>query len=239
MDRANFLLDRLGAAERARLHPRLEEVTLHYKEELLAFGKPIDYVYFPTVGVVSMVTDLAHGATVETGTVGREGMVGISALLGGSVSTSRAFAQIPGYAYRLSAAALQDHLRHPGGELAVQGLRYANTLVATISQTAACNRAHTVEERMARWLLLSRDRVDSDAFPLTQEFLSEMLGVRRPTVSLTGATLQKAGLIRYTRGQITVLDRQGLEAVSCECYQVIRELFEKRSDAAAHLHANQ
>jgi CRP-like cAMP-binding protein len=221
----NRLLARLPPQELSRLEPRLEMVPLHFKETLHEQAKPIDHVYFPVSGVVSNVTDLRDGGTVETGTIGREGMTGVAALLGESTSTARVFVQVEGRGYRLSARDLAAHLESEN-ELLRHSLRYANVLLAMVSQTAACNRSHSLEERMARWLLMTRDRVDDDTFPLTQEFLGQMLGVRRPTVSLAGATLQKAGLIRYTRGRITILDRPALESASCECYAALRERFE-------------
>ncbi|HUQ87028.1 MAG TPA: Crp/Fnr family transcriptional regulator [Vicinamibacterales bacterium] len=222
----NLVLARLPRAERARLQPHMKLVDLHFKEGIHEQGKPIDFVYFPIRGLVSVVTDLRDGGTIETGTIGREGLVGVSAVLGPSPSPGRAFVQVPGAGYRLPASKLLDHLKQ-GGELQTLALKVANAQMATVAQTAACNRAHTLEERMARWLLLTRDRMDDDEFPLTQEFLSHMLGVRRPTVSLGGATLQKAGLIRYSRGHITIVDRKGLEQVSCECYSAIRDRYEK------------
>jgi CRP-like cAMP-binding protein len=170
--------------------------------------------------------DTEEGFTVEAGTVGREGMVGLAAFLGNSLSPWRTLCQISGAALRLPSreftTRVSDH-----GKLTLILLRYTNAVVSQLAQTAACNRAHPLEERMCRWLLMTRDRVDSDDFPLTQEFLGQMLGVRRPAVSLAGSALQNAGLIRYSRGRVTVIDRAGLEAAACECYRVVRDQFEE------------
>ena len=221
----NRILKLLKPAELERLEPHFEAVSLSFKEPLLQQGKPIDHVYFPNNGVISLVTDV-EGFTVETGTVGREGMLGLGALLGMPHSVGRAFCQIPGDALRITTRQLQAEVDR-GDSLGPALLRYTNAVLGMLSQNAACNGAHTVEERMCRWLLTTRDRVDSDEFPLTQEFLGMMLGVRRPTVSLTGSTLQRAGLITYTRGRITILDRERLEAASCECYAFVRDQFEQ------------
>lgn len=227
MQPRNQLLARLPKAEWKRLHPRLEHVKLTFKETLHEQGKPIDYLYFPDVGVISVVTELREGGSIETGTIGREGIAGVSVFLGHDRALGRAFIQVPGQAWRLSRKELAAHLKSPG-DLTHLALRSVNVQMATVAQTAACNRAHSLEERLARWLLMTRDRVDDDSFPLTQDFLAQMLGVRRPTVSLAGATLQKAGLITYSRGRIAILDREALEGVACECYAVIKTRYEDR-----------
>ena len=221
----NAILRRLKPAALQELSTLLEAVELRFKEPLHGQAEPVTHVFFPASGVVSAVIDLENQQTIETGTIGREGLVGVAVLMGSSVSPTRMFVQVPGVAHRLKSEDLLAFVQqHP--QLQTLALRYANVQLATLAQTAACNRAHTLEERMARWLLMTRDRVDSDAFPLTQQFLAEMLGVRRPVVNLAGAMLQQAGFIRYTRGEITVLDRGGLEDAACECYRTIRERFE-------------
>jgi len=220
----NRILKLLKPAELERMEPHLEAVTLSFKEPLLQQGKRIDHIYFPNSGVISLVTDV-EGFTVETGTVGREGVLGLGALLGMPQSVGRAFCQIPGDAMRITTRHLQAEIDR-GGSLGPVLLRYTNAVLGMLSQNAACNGAHTVEERMCRWLLMTHDRVDADEFALTQEFLGMMLGVRRPTVSLTGSTLQRAGLISYARGRIKILDRARLEAASCECYAFVRDQFE-------------
>lgn len=220
----NRILMRLPPAEFERLRPHLEHISLDFKEPLYEQGSPVTYVFFVKTGVISLVTELEQGKAIETGTIGREGMVGLPAFFGAPTAPWRAFCQIPGDAYRVSAAALRSELRN-GGALGPLLMRYANAVMAMLAQSAACNGAHSVEERMCRWLLTTHDRVDSDDFALTQEFLGHMLGVRRPTVSLAGGVLQRAGLIKYSRGRITILDRAGLESASCECYAFVQKQF--------------
>ena len=222
---SNRILKRLGSEELNRLQLALEPVSLSFKEPLYEQGRPVEYLYFPDGGVVSLVTELEQGQVIETGTVGREGMVGLPAFFGAPTAPWRALCQIPGHAYRIRAEELKAHL-NSGRALGGVIMRYANALMAMLAQSAACNRAHSLEERMCRWLLITRDRVDADEFPLTQEFLGQMLGVRRPTVSLAGGVLQKAGLIKYTRGRITILDRAALESASCECYAFVKQQFD-------------
>jgi CRP-like cAMP-binding protein len=222
----NRILARLGSHELSGLKAELEAVTFSFKEPLYEQGRPAEYVYFPTEGVLSLVTDLDDGQVVETGTVGREGMVGMPVFLGSTTAPWRALCQIPGRGFRMEAAAFKTAVKTvPRLEDAI--MRYANALLSMLAQNAACNRAHSVEERMSKWLLTTRDRVDADDFPLTQEFLGQMLGVRRPTVSLAGSLLQRAGLIRYSRGRIAIVDRAGLEAASCECYAFIRQQLDR------------
>lgn len=221
----NRILGQLSSKEWERLQPELEHVRLSFKEPLVDQGRPIESVYFVNSGVISIVTDMKDGTVVETSTVGREGFIGLPVVLGASKSPWRAFCQIPGDAFCMSARALATEVAR-GGTLDRFIRRYAGAAMSFLAQSAACNRAHSLEERMARWLLITRDRVDSDDFPLTQEFLGQMLGVRRPTVSLAGSALQRAGLIRYTRGKITIIDRGGLEKVSCECYAHVKEQFD-------------
>jgi CRP-like cAMP-binding protein len=179
--------------------------------------------------VISVVTDLHHGETIETGTIGNEGLVGVPAVLGVEQSPSRVFCQIPGTATRVSAAIIAKE-RESGSRWFGVLLRYINFVNAMTAQSAACNRMHAVDARMSRWLLMTHDRVDSDVFPLTQEFLAQMLGVARPTVNIAGATLQRAGFIKYSRGRVSILDRPGLESASCECYRRIREVLEASMD---------
>jgi CRP-like cAMP-binding protein len=221
----NSLLRELTDEELEMLLPHIEEQEVPFKQILYEQGGAVDWLYFPESGVLSMITDLDEGESVETGTVGSEGMVGLPAVLGVGISPNRVICQIAGRAKRLPAA-LVDDIRAGASHWFLLLLRYANFVNAMAAQTAACNRMHAVDARMSRWLLMTHDRVDGDDFPLTQEFLAQMLGAARPTVNIAGATLQKAGLIRYTRGRITVLDRPGLESASCECYRRIREVLE-------------
>lgn len=221
----NVLIRRMPLDVRKRLAPHFEEEELAFKQTLLEQGKLIKYIYFVESGVVSMVTDLTDGETIETGTVGNEGLVGLPAVLGIRRASGRALCQVPGRALRIAVEMIDAEAAQASPWFRVL-LRYANFVAAMAAQTAACNRAHPVEARMSRWLLMMHDRVDSDDFALTQQFLSMMLGVARPTVNIAGATLQKAGFIRYARGRITILDRRGLESASCECYGRVREELE-------------
>jgi len=221
----NQILSALDPNDFKRIAQSLTKIPLSFKQMLHEQSRPVTQIYFVETGMVSLTASLDEGGTVETGTVGSEGFVGLPALLGMKTSAGQAFCQIPGSALRMSVKTL-DAERDRNGEFVRRMYRYAGAFVAMLAQTAACNRAHPIEERLARWLLMSRDRVDRDAFPLTQEFLAQMLGVRRPSVNIAGLSLQKAGLIRYSRGKITILDRRGLEAASCECYAHIKEQFD-------------
>lgn len=221
----NLLLRRLPAADHARIAGDLEPVSLEFKETLYEDGKQITHVYFPTTSMASLVTvSINGGEPVEAGTAGDEGMVGLAAFLEAPRAFGRALCQIPGDAWRMTAdrfaaaVACSDSLRH-------LMLRYTHAVTAMMAQGVACNRWHDTRARMARWLLTTHDRVHRDSFPLTQEFLGQMLGVRRPAVSLAGTSLQSDGLIRYARGKITIVDRAGLERTSCECYGQIRDEF--------------
>ena len=222
----NRILQMLPFADAERLVRLFEPVKLQFRESIYSSGKPIDYIYFPLTGMVSVVIDMEGGQTVETGTIGREGIVGLPAFLGSAKSLGRVLTQIGGEALRAPVDAFKEELRR--GEALSRLLRhYSAAFIGMLSQTAACNRLHSLEERMCRWLLTTRDHLDADAFPLTQDFLGQMLGVRRPSVSLAGAALQNSGLIKYSRGQIAIVNRAGLEASACECYGVIRRHFEE------------
>lgn len=217
---ANHLLTALPEAELALLEAELERVPLPFQEVLQGWEQPLTHLWFPCTGVGSMLSRMADGSSVEVATVGREGMVGLSAVLGARQLAQTVFMQIPGAGYRLPVeryAALSARL--PSFERVL--LRYAATLVTQIAQGSACNRLHALEVRCARWLLMTRDRVDSDSFPLTHEFLAQMLGVTRPSVTIAAGILQKAGLITYARGEVTIIDRPRLEDACCECYGII------------------
>ena len=201
----------------------LEPVTLTFGDVLYEPGQTIRHIYFPGDSLVSLLT-LADGhLALEVGLIGREGMVGIPLVLGHSESSVRALVQGTGTALRMASARFRDEFRSclP---LQRELYRYVHALMAQISQTAACNRFHVVETRLARWLLMSHDRVKSDQFRMTHEFLGHMLGVRRVGVTRGAQALHKRGLIRYSRGDITVLDRAGLEAAACECYEVVKDM---------------
>jgi CRP-like cAMP-binding protein len=189
-------------------------------------GEPIPFVYFPLSCVCSLVITVAGGGTVEVATVGNEGLVGLPVFLTSDASPVAAFCQVAGQALRLSAAALREETRG-GGPLHDALLRYSQGLVNQIAQSAACGRLHPIDQRCARWLLMVQDRVGANRFALTQQFLAQMLGVRRAGVSAAAGALMRAGLIRYSRGLITVTDRAGLEAASCDCYRVVKEEFDR------------
>jgi CRP-like cAMP-binding protein len=196
-------------------------------------GEPIARVAFPLQGVWSLLSVMDDGRSVELATVGNEGFVGLPVFLRATLTSShRAIVQIPGRAIMFEATTFLD-LSNSGGRFQTTLQRYAQALITQISQTAACNRLHTLEQRCARWLLQTHDRVDSDEFPLTQEFLGQMLGVGRQAVNEAAQSLQSAGLIRYTRGAVTVLDRAGLHNATCECYDVVRSEFERLLPPAA------
>jgi CRP-like cAMP-binding protein len=203
---------------------------LKVKTVLFEPGEVVDAVYFPLDGVVSLVTPLEDGAIVEVATIGNEGLVGVPVVLGGSLAV-RAISQVAGRSLTMSASDFLDEMANsqPVSRL-VQN--YVQALFGQISQAAACNRLHSSEERLSRWLLMSHDRVGKDEFIITQEFLGQMLGARRATVTLAAGILQRAGLIRYHRGHIEIVDRDGLEDVSCECYRVIRSELEGVTAAA-------
>jgi CRP-like cAMP-binding protein len=222
----NRLLDSLPRADLERLRPHLEAVSVDIKHVIYEPNGPITHVYFPTSCIISLVTYLEDGSSVEMATIGLEGMVGLPIFLGSETMPSRAFGQVPGDALRITVAAFTAEIGRNGPLVRVLN-RYTQALFNQVAQTTACNRVHLVEQRCARWLLQTHDRVGSDQFFLTQEFLAQMLGVRRSGVSAAAGLLQKAGLIRYARGRITVLDRSGLESASCECYRVIKREFDR------------
>jgi CRP-like cAMP-binding protein len=217
---ANSLLAVLPGGTYRRLLSGLEPVQLNFGDVLYEVGQKIRHVYFPSDSLVSLLTLVDGRLALEVGMVGREGMVGLPIALGTDVSPVRALVQGAGTAMRMTSARFsREILKSPQLR---QGLnRYASALMAQVSQTAACNRFHMVEQRLARWLLMTRDRVRSDEFRLTQEFLSHMLGVRRVGVTKAARALQKRKLIEYTRGNITILDDKGLQAAACECYMLI------------------
>jgi CRP-like cAMP-binding protein len=224
----NRLLDALPLRVRRRFRDLLVVEHGELRQVLYAPGGQIDALYFPVEAVASVLTSLTDGAGVEIATVGNEGMVGAIVALGAEVMPAREFCQVqvPGTMLRMDRASFAEALAHDA-PLRTLIQRYLQALFSQIAQQVACNALHSVEERCCRWLLLTHDRVDSDTFPITQEFLAQMLGVRRASVTLAASTLQQAGLIRYRRGELTVLDRAGLEDVACECYGVVRSEFER------------
>ena len=228
----NRLLAALPAAEYNRILPSLTVVPLTLKNVLHKPGESIRDVYFPGGGFCSMLTVLEDGGMVEIATIGREGMVGVSAVLDGMPVTSAAMVQgETDTCYRMKVDAFRREVDRHGAfhELMVH---FAQALFGFVAQSTACNAVHSVEQRLARWLLMARDRMGSDEFPLTQEFVAMMLGATRPTVTVVAGTLQKAGLIKYRHGHVTIVDRENLEAASCECYRAATDLLRAVTDTS-------
>ncbi|WP_433303871.1 Crp/Fnr family transcriptional regulator [Actinoplanes sp. CA-030573] len=224
----NFVLSAIPEAEWERMRDRMHRVELDVKQSVYETGKPIHDVYFPLTCVLSMISTIDDEVAVEVATIGREGMAGLPAFLGVAASPNVVVSQVPGAALRMTVEDLREVLVGDGS-LHRQLHRYIQATMVQLSQNVACNRLHSTEERAARWLLMTADRVDDHRFPLTQEFLAQMLGVRRATVSLTAGLLQAAGLIGYRRGAITITDRPGLEDVACDCYRIVRDEFDRLS----------
>jgi CRP-like cAMP-binding protein len=222
---ANRILRSLPSSEYKAMQPHLELVRLPMGRIVQESGQKMDHVFFPNHGVLSMLTVLDNGDLVEIATVGNEGMADLSVFLGLKVSHSRLLVQVPGDALRIEREAFLDFVSRSERLRILLG-RFMVAMFVLVSQSAACNRLHTIEERAARWLLMTHDRVDSDTFPITHDFLASMLGVRRPSVTLAAGMLQKAGFISYSRGRMTILDRAGLEASACECYAIVRKEFD-------------
>ena len=217
----NRLLDTLPKNEYKRLLPKLKTVSLVFGDVLYEPGDVIKYVYFPNDSIISLISELSKTSWLEVGMVGNEGMAGLAVFMGVGSSSTRAVVQGSGTAMRMSSAAARTEANRVGGLHRLLH-RYSHSLLTQVSQSSACNRFHLVEARLARWLLMTRDRLGAEEFPLTQEFLSNMLGVRREGVSKAAGALQAARLIHYSRGVITLLNRRGLEAKSCQCYAIIK-----------------
>ncbi|WP_299690149.1 Crp/Fnr family transcriptional regulator [Hydrocarboniphaga sp.] len=217
----NHLLSMLSADTKVRLWPLLEWVPLPLGKVLYEAGGVLDHVYFPTDSIVSLLYVMESGASAEISVVGNDGIVGVSLFMGGESTPSRAVVQSAGAAYRLPAKQIKEEFnRH--GELLLLLLRYTQSLLTQMSQTAVCNRHHSVDQQLCRWLLLSLDRLSSNQLKMTHELIANMLGVRREGVTDAAGKLQKLGVIEYRRGKITVLDRPALEHLSCECYAVVK-----------------
>ncbi len=222
----NLLIAALPAADRERLLPQLELVPLPLGWAVYESGDAQGYVYFPTTAIVSLLYVMEDGSSAEIAIVGDEGVVGIALFMGGESTPSRAVVQSAGYGYRLRASVLKSEFGQ-GGELQHLLLRYTQALITQMAQTAVCNRHHAVEQQLCRWLLLSLDRLPSNELTMTQELIANMLGVRREGVTESAGKLQAAGLINYSRGKITVLDRPKLEARVCECYGVVKREYDR------------
>jgi len=222
----NRLLADLPPEDLVALIQHLEPVTLPKKQILYEVGAPLDHVYFLEEGLASVLTTMEDGASSEVGMVGPEGLVGASALLGGRVSAQHVVMQLPGRGHHIAANRCKSVFEHSSGVRQVV-LRFVEDLLNLSAQTAGCNRLHSVEQRSARWLLMASDRIGSNVLPLTQEFLAAMLGVRRSGVSEAASELQRSGLIRYRRGEITIVDHAGLEKTACECYRLDKQRVER------------
>lgn len=222
----NHLLAAIPEGERASLFPHLELVSMTLGQALCEPGVPMRDVYFPTTSIVSLLYVMEDGASAEIAVVGNEGIVGVSLFMGGETTTSWAVVQSAGHAYRLSGRLLKEAFRR-GGAMQLLLLRYTQALLTQMAQTAVCNRHHSVDQQLCRWLLLSLDRLPSNELVMTQELIANMLGVRREGVTEAAGKLQRAGLIHYSRGRIIVEDRPGLEARVCECYAVVKAEFDR------------
>jgi CRP-like cAMP-binding protein len=220
--RDNQILDALPALERERLFPHLKLVPMPLGMVLYESGATLRHIYFPTDSIVSLLYVMRDGSSAEIAVVGNDGAVGVSLFMGGETTPSRAIVQSAGHAYRLTGKRLKDEFNRHGEMLHVL-LRYTQSLLTQMAQTAVCNRHHSLEQQLCRWLLLSLDRLSSNKLDMTQELIANMLGVRREGVTAAAGKLQKLAVIRYARGRITVLDRPHLERLSCECYAVVKQ----------------
>jgi CRP-like cAMP-binding protein len=224
--RTNRLLSLLSDADYETLRPHLSLVTLEYRKSLYEAFRPIDFVYFPIDGVASLVNTMADGAASEVGTIGSEGMVGIPVVLGDESGLTSVYVQVPGRALRMSADTFRKEMAN-NTSLRNIVLRYVHAFFNQVAQSAACAHVHKVDQRCCRWLLMTRDRMPSDEFLLTQEFLAMMLGIQRASVSGVMMKLRKAKMVRYSRGHVTILDHAGLKRRACECYEVSKMEFDQ------------
>jgi CRP-like cAMP-binding protein len=222
----NRLLASLPADEYERLLPSLQQVSFSLGEVVYEFGGHLDYVFFPTNSIVSLLYTMENGSSAEMGLTGNDGVVGIALFMGGGTMPNRAVVQSAGGALRMKAKVLQDEFAR-GGKFQYLLLRYTQALITQISQTAVSNRLHSVEQQLCRWLLLSHDRVKADELIMTQELIADMLGVRREGVTVAAGRLQDSGAIGYVRGHIKILDRKKLEETVCECYRVVKDEFDR------------
>jgi CRP-like cAMP-binding protein len=224
--RSNHLLAALPDADWARWQPQLEAIELTLGQVLYESGRTQSHVFFPSTAIVSLLYVMEDGSSAEIAVVGKEGVVGVSLFLGGGSTPSRAVVQSAGHGWRMPAALMKDEFARSLPVMHLM-LRYTQALIAQMAQTAACNRHHSLDQQLCRWLLLSLDRLTGPDLVMTQELIANMLGVRREGVTEAALKLQKLGLIRYARGHITVVDRAGLEARTCECYEVVRNEYKR------------
>ncbi|MCU1290075.1 MAG: hypothetical protein JWN60_2304 [Acidobacteria bacterium] len=222
----NYILDALPAEEYERLRPHLERVELSLGEVIYHPDERIKYVYFPEDAMNSVIATTPEGESAEAGVIGREGIVGIAVLMGVDSTPNECLIQLAGSALRIKTEQVKKAFNE-GGVFQEETLRFIHALMMQISQTALCNRIHVIEQRLTRWLLMCHDRSDSDTLTLTQEFLAVMLGTNRPSVTTTAIALQSAGFIKYSRGKITIIDREGLEDFACDCYQVVKPEYDR------------
>jgi CRP-like cAMP-binding protein len=223
---ANRLLGLLLPRDYQRLRPHLHRIPLEYRQSLYRANRPIEFVYFIESGVGSLVNTMKNGDAAEVGTIGNEGVVGLPIVFGDNRAPTNVYVQVPGAGLRMKATQFKKELARSASMQAVM-LRYAHAFFNQVAQSAACNQFHSLQQRCCRWLLMTHDRMQSDEFLLTQEFLAMMLGVQRTGVTIAASALQRAGLIRYTRGNVTILNRRGLMYRSCECYGVSKREFDR------------
>jgi CRP-like cAMP-binding protein len=224
--RANHLLAAVTDEEMARLLPSLQPISLPLGKVIYESDEKLDYIYFPTTAIISLLYIMENGATAEIGVVGNDGLIGIAIFMGGDTTPNRAVVQSAGKAFKMKAQVMKDEFTR-GGRFHNQCLRYTQALITQISQTAVCNRLHSVDQQLCRWLLLSHDRLPSDRLIMTHDLIANMLGVRREGITHAAKRLQQAGYISYVRGDMTILDRKGLETDVCECYQVVRTEYKR------------
>ena len=222
----NHLLAALPPDEFSRLKPSLEPVSLSLGEVIYESGEELEHIYFPTTAIISLLYIMQNGATAEIGMAGNDGLVGIALYMGGSTTPSRAVVQSAGNAFRMQSRAMNDEFSR-GGVFQKILLRYTQSLMTQISQTAVCNRLHSVENQLCRWLLINHDLLRTNKLIMTHDLIANMLGVRREGVSIAAGHLQKKGLIKYVRGTITMLDRDALEQTACECYRVVKDEYDR------------
>ncbi len=224
--RLNHLIAALPEDEFTRLKQNLEPVSLSLGKVIYESGELLEYVYFPTTAIISLLYIMENGSTAEIGMAGNDGLVGVALFMGGSTTPNRAVVQSAGNAFRLRTKALQYEFGLNGMFQKIL-LRYTQYLMTQISQTAVCNRLHSVEQQLCRWLLINHDLLQTNKLIMTHDLIANMLGVRREGVSIAAGHLQKRGLIKYVRGTITMLDREGLETAACECYKVVKEEYDR------------
>ena len=222
----NRLIALLPPRDYQRLRPHLHRIPLEYKQSLYRANKPIDFIYFIETGVGSLVNTMRNGEAAEVGTIGNEGVVGLPVVFGDNKAPTNVYVQVPGAGLRMRAVLFKKELAQSGSMRTVM-LHYAHAFFNQVAQSAACNHYHSLQQRCCRWLLMTHDRMQSDEFLLTQEFLAMMLGVQRTGVSAAAGALQRAGFIRYKRGNVTIIDRRGLIRRSCECYGVSKKEFDR------------